>query len=446
MNSLLIDSESQKESTDAPKSPMGSKASRLTPLKVLKRNWLGILALYADLRRQIQGAGGQLALSKVAIDMRSFNDIQLELQSSFMHSWEDYEAAFGAQRHRLLRSLTTGDGPAEDFSQNATVAYQNDFSTGALQVIPCVPPDLSRHTTAGGGPAVNREAGADWIRNLLENVGVREAICASSFRKHATRNAAVLQDTETVLFCEEVCEKLGLPSPTLSKLLDALAKCRGSCDGLSQKEFSRFFECFLRAMAVKLDKARPCIFLDVDGVLLPFGGKAEHHEIPRQCLDALAHVLKTLMSNGSVPPRLVVTSTWRCVPEQIGILREAFQLYGQPLADVATLDDMTNIDLHIGRLEEISEWLDAHTHVQLFVVLDDDASIPADRPGSHVDIQALRQRFENRVVRPISHIGLTLDDAEQAIFMIRRQQEMIHRKRVLALYAVVVPMPAYRSQ
>merc|ERR1712113_582010 len=98
-------------------------------------------------------------------------------------------------------------------------------------------------------------------------------------------------------------------------------------------------------------------------------------------------------------PRIVLSSTWRFVPEQIEILRDALLAYGTPLDAVASFADMTRTNWpaqssHLGRLEEIAEWLDEHPNVRSFLVLDDDADLPiVGKHRSPESVEALRQRF-----------------------------------------------------
>lgn len=124
---------------------------------------LRILALFAHISRQVRDAGGCLALRDVLVDIRSFNATHLELQSLFMRSWEEYEAKFGAQRHRLLLSLAGDDGLHEDqgCAWNATEidgcmpelgdcnCSRDDLSAEAAQLTPVDVPQVLQGISQG---------------------------------------------------------------------------------------------------------------------------------------------------------------------------------------------------------------------------------------------------------------------------------------------------------
>jgi len=319
-------------------------------------------------------------------------------------------------------------GEANLLGPESSVVVDNTVSSQISQIPDAiaVPVDLARLTTEGGGPAVPRGAEYEWIVAVLNNPSVREAICTSSFNKYARSHRAILQDSETASFSHEVCKKLHLPAPAPKKLANAISQFhRAQGGGLSAEDFPNFFVRFLRAMAAKLEvQLRACIFLDVDGVLLPFGGACEEPQIPRRCLDALARVLAEA-AEVHVYPRIVLSSTWRCSQEQVETLRAVFRDYGTPLDDIAALKDMTRVDLHIGRLEEIADWLDVHPEVQRFVVLDDDAPLPQPNQRRSTHTVDMLERFKAHVVSPKSQEGLTEADADFAIALLSAQRNQV---------------------
>ena len=108
------------------------------------------------------------------------------------------------------------------------------------------------------------------------------------------------------------------------------------------------------AAAVGLsEQQRPIIFLDVDGVIVPFGGE-EDEDAKQQEAKAAAALQRSLVSLSSiitaqqVPPRLVLSSTWRCSPPAVEELRGHFNAFGPPLSTVS-LDETTSLDEHSHR-------------------------------------------------------------------------------------------------
>jgi len=141
------------------------------------------------------------------------------------------------------------------------------------------------------------------------------------------------------------------------------------------------------------DISRILIFLDVDGVLLPFSSK----EIPAHTLSHFASIL-TAVPNSVV----VLSSTWRCSPEAVLNLKEVFTAYGSPLSQ-CKFNETTDLKMHTVRCEEIAEYLRLYGEsCENYVVLDDDA------PPSH-GIKG------SRIVAPESHVGITSKDARRAI-------------------------------
>ena len=66
------------------------------------------------------------------------------------------------------------------------------------------------------------------------------------------------------------------------------------------------------------------IFLDIDGVLLPFGYQEEDNRLFPQCtLDALAHVLEQVPNS-----QLVLSSTWRVQARFIHTIVQELRAYG----------------------------------------------------------------------------------------------------------------------
>ena len=156
------------------------------------------------------------------------------------------------------------------------------------------------------------------------------------------------------------------------------------------------------------------VFLDIDGVLLPFGGDASlssaagETRFPDECLSALSSILD---ATGAV---LVLSSTWRCSSSAVKDILRNFQRYaaahGGPLGDyVDGFDHTTCLAKHDVRQWEIIDWLRSFTDevIESWVALDDDDSLVND--PKH------RDECAPRTVLTSSAIGLTASDAEKAI-------------------------------
>lgn len=117
----------------------------------------------------------------------------------------------------------------------------------------------------------------------------------------------------------------------------------------------------------------PIIFLDIDGVLVPFGDDVPTYPVflPR-CVEALKFIL------ASVPTaKVVFSSTWR-LPAHVNRLHEQWAEHGFP--ESLTIDGTPDLrgDANVSRLHrrglEIRAWLDANPELTRWVVIDDDSS------------------------------------------------------------------------
>jgi hypothetical protein len=153
------------------------------------------------------------------------------------------------------------------------------------------------------------------------------------------------------------------------------------------------------------------IFLDIDGVLLPFPNKFRGTRLfPDRTLRALAFVL-------SVPgSKLVLSSTWRVQASFRNQILDCFREYPGPLSLIDDFFDITDPGLHSERQHEIYEWLQVHNWVNKPWVALDDEELLEGAANRHC-----RQVFEGHVVKTDSRIGLTDSDAERAIQLLRNQ-------------------------
>ena len=178
-----------------------------------------------------------------------------------------------------------------------------------------------------------------------------------------------------------------------------------------------------RSRAASSDDEPAVVFLDIDGVLLPFGPGVSAapadpaRQFPSRCLGALSRLLEV---SGA---RLVLSSTWRAVPaarEQIvaNFARFAAEepTRGAALGAVARFDEMTDPAYHAERQWEIHAWLQAHPAVRRWVALDDEELLlgapNAERRGA----------FERHAVKTESHVGLTDELTEAAIALLAAQE------------------------
>jgi hypothetical protein len=167
------------------------------------------------------------------------------------------------------------------------------------------------------------------------------------------------------------------------------------------------------------------IFLDVDGVILPFGDNlpvtttTDGSLFPDSCLAAL-----TLIASEFSNVQLVLSSTWRVRASFRAQIIESLRLYGRkfggPLESIEFYD-ITDPLLHSTRQAEIDAWLQSNGFRGAWIALDDEDLVEGNenRLRSHV--------FRNRVIKTASHVGLTDDDAHQAVTLLRKQLSLMRR-------------------
>lgn len=169
----------------------------------------------------------------------------------------------------------------------------------------------------------------------------------------------------------------------------------------------------------------PVVFLDIDGVLLPFGegGRAAKKEdsssasFSSQCLHALSTILT------AVPSAVIcLSSTWRCGGGQEEIIRQfkscGFSKNASPLSSLSKFEHTTSLTQHDHRQWEIANWLKSTTvDVTSWVVLDDEEVLEAsDAEDSN---SRYRELFRGHVVKTKSSVGLTHRQAKSAILILQ---------------------------
>ena len=164
---------------------------------------------------------------------------------------------------------------------------------------------------------------------------------------------------------------------------------------------------------------RPLIFLDIDGVLLPFGDGAEPavHLFPDRCLAALSLILVELPT-----AELVLSSTWRANPQYQSDIIHDFSRYAaasansSPLARVDSFPQTTCLHTFGVRQHEIHKFLRRLPHPPpAWIALDDEPLLEGR------ECAALRHVFEGHCVQCESSEGLTRELALVAVEKLRTQ-------------------------
>ncbi len=145
----------------------------------------------------------------------------------------------------------------------------------------------------------------------------------------------------------------------------------------------------------------PIIFLDLDGVLAPV---QMNHGLDSGRLDLLQCITE---KTGAA---VVVSSTWRKVPEQLKRIFSELAVRGIPYAGETPILDSpagtgtlhTNVERHL----EITEWLTQHPLVKRYIILDDEPDADDGR---------------GRFIKTNSRVGLTAKLAQEAIELINAQ-------------------------
>ena len=172
---------------------------------------------------------------------------------------------------------------------------------------------------------------------------------------------------------------------------------------------------------------RRVVFLDIDGVLLPFGPDAWApsgvdpdrppgvHCFRRECMRALDSIL------ARVPDaEVVLSSTWRCDGAGVGEVLRQFALFGGALRRVTAFDGehTTDPSNHSARQWEIHEWLARHPGVgDCWVALDDEELVEAGGGGGGGRENARYAAvFRGHAIKVTdATVGLTAGQADRAV-------------------------------
>jgi len=170
------------------------------------------------------------------------------------------------------------------------------------------------------------------------------------------------------------------------------------------------------------------IFLDIDGVLLPFGeggvidnaqtGSSCGAIFPDEALKTLGDILDATKA------KLVLSSTWRAKKAFVDDIIESFRKYGGKYGGIlSTVDfyDSTDVHYHGERQWEIQKWLNnqkeinTQNRVRAWIALDDEELIEGEENSKY------RNNFVGHTVKTDSAVGLTPQDGDIAIHLLKGQ-------------------------
>ena len=168
---------------------------------------------------------------------------------------------------------------------------------------------------------------------------------------------------------------------------------------------------------------RKVIFIDMDGVLLPFPNSLAlpaGQLSPSTTLKALARLWKHV-GNDNNDVEWILSSTWRVQKRYIRDIEEALDAFGIPL----TFSGITDPNLHSERQWEIEQWWSQqpnngggkHHPSQscVWLALDDEDLLEEEKNEKY------RSLFQGHVVQPKSDVGLSENDVDLAIMLWDRQ-------------------------
>lgn len=123
--------------------------------------------------------------------------------------------------------------------------------------------------------------------------------------------------------------------------------------------------------------------------------------------------------------KLVLSSTWRVRPDFVQDIVDCLQRYGIQNMEEGFLD-ITDPNMHSERQWEIAKWLADRQQQQqkqngnnnnkiVWLALDDENLLDGDANRKH------RLLFEGHVVRTMSDIGLTMEDARKGVELWNQQ-------------------------
>ena len=162
---------------------------------------------------------------------------------------------------------------------------------------------------------------------------------------------------------------------------------------------------------------QPLIFLDIDGVLAPFGGRAPPGPPPQraakldadaafapfdeQCTQRLAAIVE---ATGAT---IILSSSWRARADAVAVIERRFRAFGPPLSETVPLTT-TDVNYHSVRQWEIARHLEKQP-ARRWVALDDEELVDGEECAER------RALFVDRVSTIDSTAGLQDAHVEEAI-------------------------------
>ena len=167
---------------------------------------------------------------------------------------------------------------------------------------------------------------------------------------------------------------------------------------------------------------QPLIFLDIDGVLAPFGGRAPpgpptqrsakldadaFAPFDERCVERLAAIVE---ATGAT---IVLSSSWRARADAVAVIERRFRAFGPPLSETVPLPT-TDINYHSVRQWEIARHLEKRP-ARRWVALDDEELVRGE------ECAARRALFVDRVSTIDSTAGLQDAHVDEAIRVLCEQ-------------------------
>ena len=168
--------------------------------------------------------------------------------------------------------------------------------------------------------------------------------------------------------------------------------------------------------------AQPLIFLDIDGVLAPFGGRAPpgpptqrsakldadaFAPFDERCTQRLAAIV------AATGATIVLSSSWRARADAVAVVERRFRAFGLPLSEKVPLPT-TDINYHSVRQWEIARYLEKRP-ARRWVALDDEELVGGEECAER------RALFVDRVSTIDSTAGLQDVHVDEAIRVLCEQ-------------------------
>jgi len=129
------------------------------------------------------------------------------------------------------------------------------------------------------------------------------------------------------------------------------------------------------------------LFLDVDGVLSLYRNNSTFG-LSKPCIKQLKRIIE------ETGAKIVVSSTWRLLPRTLDILKRKLKYRGLYIYDVTPVSGI--------RGKEIEEWLDTHSDIDNYVILDDDTDMLDSQLSHFVKTSMLDGLTEEKATQAIN--------------------------------------------